>query len=189
MVRRLAAVFDGIDRVGGTAVDGKGCRAAVVQDSVEAGFTTRARLERSPYAETMSDSTEQTPAAPDPETVALAAKLFDLARAGDTAALEGYVDAGVSATLTNESGDTLVMLAAYHGHTATVEMLLARGGDANQANDKGQTPLAGAVFKGAEGVVRALLAGGADPAAGFPSAIDAARMFGKTEMLPLFEGR
>jgi ankyrin repeat protein len=133
----------------------------------------------------MNDSPEQTP---DQETVALASKLFDLARAGDAAALAGYLDAGGSATLTNEAGDTLVMLAAYHGHTETVALLLARGGDPNQANDKGQTPLAGAVFKGVGEVVRALLAGGADPTAGFPSALDAARMFGRTDMLALFEG-
>jgi ankyrin repeat protein len=137
---------------------------------------------------TMSDSTGQEPGAPDPSTAAQAAELFDLARNGDTSGLERYLDAGVPATVTNEAGDTLVMLAAYHAHASTVALLLARGGDPNQANDKGQTPLAGAVFKGATDVVRALLAGGADPAAGFPSALDAARMFGKTEMLALFEG-
>ena len=136
----------------------------------------------------MSESPEQDPNTPGPEMVALAAKLFDLARAGDTAALEGYLDEGVPATLTNEAGDTLVMLAAYHGHADTVALLIARGGDPNRANDKGQTPLAGAVFKGGTEVVRALLAGGADPAAGYPSAIDAARMFGKTELLGLFQG-
>jgi ankyrin repeat protein len=136
----------------------------------------------------MSDSPEQTPAAPGPDLIALATKLFDFARAGDTDSLAAYLDAGVPATLANEAGDTLVMLAAYHGHAETVALLLARGGDANQANDKGQTPLAGAVFKGEADVVRALLAGGADPAAGLPSAIDAARMFGMTDMLALFEG-
>ncbi|HEX4701137.1 MAG TPA: ankyrin repeat domain-containing protein, partial [Pseudonocardiaceae bacterium] len=51
----------------------------------------------------------------------------------------------------------------------------------------GQTPIAGAVFKGETDVVRALLAGGADPTAGQPSAVEAARMFGKAELLALFE--
>ncbi|MEV1024551.1 ankyrin repeat domain-containing protein [Streptomyces sp. NPDC050264] len=124
--------------------------------------------------------------APDPEVVELATKIFDLARRGETEALVGYVDAGVPANLTNDRGDTLVMLAAYHGHADAVRALLARGADANRANDKGQTPLAGAVFKGEDGVIRALLDGGADPAAGTPSAVDTARMFGKAELVELF---
>ncbi|MFD8572493.1 ankyrin repeat domain-containing protein [Streptomyces sp. NPDC057694] len=124
--------------------------------------------------------------APDPEVVELATKIFDLARRGETEALTAYVDAGVPANLTNDRGDTLVMLAAYHGHAETVTALLERGADANRANDKGQTPLAGAVFKGEEPVIRALLAGDADPAAGTPSAVDTARMFGKAELLELF---
>ncbi|MEU6395119.1 ankyrin repeat domain-containing protein [Streptomyces sp. NPDC046939] len=124
--------------------------------------------------------------APDPEVVELATKIFDLARRGESEALAEYVDAGVPANLTNDRGDTLVMLAAYHGHADAVRALLARGADANRANDKGQTPLAGAVFKGEEGVIRALLDGGADPAAGTPSAVDTARMFGKAELVELF---
>jgi ankyrin repeat protein len=124
--------------------------------------------------------------APDPEVVELATKIFDLARQGDAAALAAYVDAGVPANLTNDSGDTLVMLAAYHGHADAVRALLERGADANRANDRGQTPLAGAVFKSEVTVIRALLDGGADPAAGTPSAVDTARMFAKTELLELF---
>ncbi|MET9512239.1 ankyrin repeat domain-containing protein [Streptomyces flavidovirens] len=123
---------------------------------------------------------------PDPEVVELAGKVFDLARQGETEALAAYVDAGVPANLTNDRGDTLVMLAAYHGHAAAVQALLSRGADPDRANDRGQTPLAGAVFKGEEVVVRALVAGGADPAAGTPSAVDTARMFDKKDLLELF---
>jgi ankyrin repeat protein len=115
-------------------------------------------------------------------------KLFDLARDGEAAALAQYLDEGTPATATNEAGDSLVMLASYYGHTEVVELLLARGADPNHENFKGQTPLAGAVFKGKPEIVRALLAAGADPNAGFPSAVDAARMFGKTDLLGLFEG-
>ncbi|WP_030674659.1 ankyrin repeat domain-containing protein [Streptomyces sp. NRRL B-1347] len=122
----------------------------------------------------------------DPEVVELAGKIFDLARAGDTDALAAYVDAGVPANLTNDSGDSLLMLAAYHGHAPAVRALVERGADVDRANDRGQTPLAGAVFKGADDVVRALVDGGADPAAGTPSAIDTARMFDKVELLTLF---
>ncbi|MFD3518280.1 ankyrin repeat domain-containing protein [Streptomyces sp. NPDC058657] len=127
--------------------------------------------------------------APDPEVVELATKIFDLARQGEAEALAAYVDAGVSPDLTNDQGQTLVMLAAYHGHARAVEALLTRGADANRANDRGQTPLAGAVFKGEDDVVRALLAGGADPAAGTPSALDTARMFDKKHLLELFGAR
>lgn len=81
------------------------------------------------------------------------------------------------------------MLAAYHGHAPTVAALLSRGADADRANDRGQTPLAGAVFKGEDAVIRELLGGGADPAAGTPSAVDTARMFGKTDLLELFGAR
>ncbi|MFI1396862.1 ankyrin repeat domain-containing protein [Streptomyces sp. NPDC020681] len=127
--------------------------------------------------------------APDPEVIELATKVFDLARGGETEALAAYIDAGVPANLTNDRGDTLVMLAAYHGHAAAVEALVARGAEPDRANDRGQTPLAGAVFKGEDAVIRALLAAGADPSAGTPSAMDTARMFGKTELLELFGGR
>ncbi|MER6440912.1 MULTISPECIES: ankyrin repeat domain-containing protein [unclassified Streptomyces] len=123
---------------------------------------------------------------PDPEVVELATKIFDLARRGETEALVAYVDAGVPANLTNDRGDSLVMLAAYHGHAGAVRALLERGAEADRINDRGQTPLAGAVFKGEEAVIRALLDSGADPAAGTPSAVDTARMFGRTELLELF---
>ncbi|MFF0557541.1 ankyrin repeat domain-containing protein [Streptomyces sp. NPDC004266] len=126
---------------------------------------------------------------PDPEVVELASKVFDLARTGDADALAAYVDAGVPANLTNDKGDTLVMLAAYHGHAAAVAALLERGAEADRPNDRGQTPLAGAVFKGEDAVIRALLAAGANPEAGTPSALDTARMFGKTELLELFGAR
>ncbi|MFB7372831.1 ankyrin repeat domain-containing protein [Streptomyces sp. NPDC056222] len=126
---------------------------------------------------------------PDPEVIELASKVFDLARTGDAETLAAYVDAGVPADLTNDRGDSLVMLAAYHGHAEAVTALLARGADGDRANDRGQTPLAGAVFKGEDAVVRALLAGGANPEAGTPSAVDTARMFGKTELLELFDAR
>ncbi|WP_371679553.1 ankyrin repeat domain-containing protein [Streptomyces sp. NBC_01276] len=126
---------------------------------------------------------------PDADVIELATKIFDLARQGETGTLTAYLDAGVPANLTNDRGDTLVMLAAYHGHADAVTVLLARGAEADRANDRGQTPLAGAVFKGEEAVIRALLAGGADPNAGTPSAVDTARMFAKADLLELFGAR
>ncbi|WP_326602455.1 ankyrin repeat domain-containing protein [Streptomyces sp. NBC_01799] len=126
---------------------------------------------------------------PDPEVVELATKVFDLARRGETETLAAYVDAGVPANLTNDRGDSLLMLAAYHGHAEAVTALVGRGADPDRANDRGQTPLAGAVFKGEDAVIEALLAAGADPAAGKPSALDTARMFGKADLLELFGSR
>ncbi|WP_345361072.1 ankyrin repeat domain-containing protein [Actinoallomurus liliacearum] len=66
----------------------------------------------------------------DSDLVGFATRLFGLARTGQAAALAAYVDAGVPADLTNDKGDSLLMLAAYHGHADT--------------NDRGQTPDAGA---------------------------------------------
>jgi ankyrin repeat protein len=122
----------------------------------------------------------------DPELVEFATKLFGLARSGRTEALAAYVDAGVPADLTSDSGDTLLMLAAYHGHSGTVRALIERGADPGRRNDRGQTPLAGAVFKKEPKVVRALLDAGADPRAGTPSAVDTARMFGHEDFLTWF---
>ncbi|MDX3907904.1 MAG: ankyrin repeat domain-containing protein [Pigmentiphaga sp.] len=117
---------------------------------------------------------------PSDSVQALAGKLFDLAREGKTDMLVAYLQAGAPPDLTNHKGDSLVMLAAYHGHVETVRKLLEHGADPNRVNDRGQSPLAGAVFKGSDDVVRALLDGGADPDLGTPSARDTARMFGRS---------
>ncbi|MDR7168840.1 ankyrin repeat protein [Nocardia kruczakiae] len=125
----------------------------------------------------------------DPDLVELATKVFELARTGEAATLAAYIDAGVPVNLTNDNGDTLLMLAAYHGHRAAVTALLERGADPDRANDRGQTPAAGAVFKGEDDILKALLAAGADPDAGTPSARESATVFGRTELLELFDRR
>jgi uncharacterized protein len=118
----------------------------------------------------------------------LAVRVFGLARAGETEELAAYVDAGVPANLTNDKGDTLLILAAYHGHPDTVAALLQRGADHSRANDRGQTALAAAVFKQSADTVRTLLAAGADPDAGQPSARATAAFFELPEMGALLEG-
>jgi ankyrin repeat protein len=125
----------------------------------------------------------------DPEVLQLAAQAFDLARHGDTDRLAAYVDAGVPSNLTNDRGDTLLMLAAYHGHADTVQALLQRGAEPDRANGQGQTPLAGAVFKEARDVIDALVEAGADPSAGDPSAIETAQLFGRNDLLALLRSR
>ena len=120
---------------------------------------------------------------PDERLVELAHQMFDLARAGETEQLEAYVEAGVPVDLTDASGKTLLMLAAYHGNHETVAMLAGRGADVDRSNDRGQTPLAGAVFKAEADVVAVLLGAGADPDAGTPSARETAAMFGQSALL------
>ncbi len=100
-----------------------------------------------------------------------------------------YLDAGVPANLTNDKGDTLLILAAYHGQSDTVGALLARGADHTRANDRGQTALAAAVFRQSTEIVRRLLDAGADPDAGGPSARATAQFFELPAMTELLDSR
>ncbi|TYP90381.1 ankyrin repeat domain-containing protein [Blastococcus xanthinilyticus] len=125
----------------------------------------------------------------DPGVVELAGRVFDLARGGHTEELTAYVDAGVPVNLTNDKGDTLLILAAYHGHADTVAALLERDADHGRANDRGQTALASAVFRQATDTVRRLLDGGADPDAGSPSARATAVFFELPAMAELLDAR
>ena len=110
---------------------------------------------------------------------------LDLAREGDTGKLAEYIDAGLPVNLTGGTGDSLLILAAYHVHPETVDALLARGADTARLNDRGQTALGAAVFRRSEPIVRALLAAGADPDLGSPSAVEIANFFELTEMASL----
>ena len=123
----------------------------------------------------------------DPGVVELAGRLFDLARSGHTDELVDYLDAGVPVNLTNDKGDTLLLLAAYYGHAGTVAALLARSADHGRVNDQGQTALAAAVFKQAGEAVGHLLAAGADPDLGGQSARRTAQFFGLTAMTELLD--
>ncbi|KAI0061725.1 ankyrin [Artomyces pyxidatus] len=127
--------------------------------------------------------TSNPPATLPAETIDFAHRMFDAARDGNSELLLAAIDAGLPANLTNEKGNTLLMLAAYAGHAELVRGLLARGADPNRLNDRGQSPVAGAVFKGEDATVKVLVEGGADPRAGTPNAIQSARMFGKTALL------
>ncbi|WP_229401960.1 ankyrin repeat domain-containing protein [Micromonospora okii] len=125
----------------------------------------------------------------DAETLAFAHRMFDLARGGATEELSANVDAGLPVNMTNDKGDTLLILAAYHNHPDTVAALLERGADHGRVNDRGQTALAAAVFRRNADTVRALLAAGADPEHGGPSAVETARFFDLPEMLALLTAR
>lgn len=121
----------------------------------------------------------------DDEALAFAHQMFDLARDGRTDRLAAYVDAGLPVDLTNDKGDTLLILAAYHGHPGTVDALLTRGADAARSNDRGQTALIAAVFRRSAEAVEALLAAGADPGQGNPSALETATFFELDDMAEL----
>lgn len=113
----------------------------------------------------------------------IVAAAMDLARDGRTAELIEFLDHGFPVDLQDPAGNTLLMLAAYHGHLDTVTTLVARGADVDRRNDRDQSPVAGAMFKGEDEVVRALVAAGADLDAGSPTARATAQVFGQEHLI------
>jgi ankyrin repeat protein len=124
----------------------------------------------------------------DEELIALANALLDAARQGDGETLLPVLERGVPVNLSDSAGNSLLMLAAYHGHAPLVRELAARGADVDRINDRGQSPLAGAAFKGFTDVAEALVAAGADPHLGTPSGIETARFFERSEIIALIQG-
>jgi ankyrin repeat protein len=117
------------------------------------------------------------------QTDAVIALAMDLARTGPADQLFEFIARGVPIDVQDAEGNTLLMLAAYHGQLETVRGLIARGADVDLRNQRDQSPIAGALFKGEDEVVAELLAAGADLDAGTPSAREAADLFGRTELL------
>ena len=128
----------------------------------------------------------------DEAAIAFAQQVFDCARSGDATMLGRLIEKGLPPNLRNDKGDSLVMLASYHGHADAVKTLLQHGSDPNLRNDNGQTPIAGAAFKGFQDVVEALLDEGADVEGASPdgrTALMVAAMFNRTEMVKLLVAR
>lgn len=117
------------------------------------------------------------------QTQAVVSMAMDLARQGLTNDLEELVQRGLHIDVQDPAGNTMLMLAAYHGHLAAVRALIALGAEIDLLNARGQSPIAGALFKGEDQIVTELRAAGADLDAGTPSARDAAALFGKTALL------
>ncbi|GAB2532564.1 ankyrin repeat domain-containing protein [Brachybacterium huguangmaarense] len=115
----------------------------------------------------------------DDDAIALAHAMFDACRTGEGAGVLPLIDAGAPASMRDADGNSLLMLAAYHGHADLVRELARRGADVDALNDRGQSPLAGAAFKGFDEVASALLEAGADPEAGEPSGRASAAFFGR----------
>ena len=112
-----------------------------------------------------------------PEIVEFATRIYNAARGGDIPTFQQALPAGLPPNMTNDKGDSLLMLASYHGHYSLSKLLLEHGADPNVLNDRGQSPLAGAVFKKEQAVVDLLLEWNANPDIGTPSAADAVGMF------------
>ena len=104
----------------------------------------------------------------------IVAVAMDLAREGNTSELRAFLEHAFPVDARDAQGNTLLMLAAYHGHSDTVDALISHGADVDLPNDR---------FKGEEQVVRALVAGGADLDSGSPSARETAAMFGRAGLL------
>lgn len=124
-----------------------------------------------------------------PAELAFLQSVLDHAREGRTAELVEAIDAGVPVNLTGATGDSLLMLAAYHSHPETVTALLARGADTERVNDRGQTALGAAVFRRSEPIVTALIAAGANPDGGGRSAREIAAFFDLPDMAALLPTR
>lgn len=108
---------------------------------------------------------------------------MDRARQGAVDDLSDLVGHGFPVDAQDGEGNTMLMLAAYHGHLAAVTALIRLGADVDVRNTRDQSPIAGALFKGEDEIVAALRAAGADLDAGTPSAREAAALFGKSSLL------
>jgi ankyrin repeat protein len=111
---------------------------------------------------------------------------LDFARQGDTEMLDAMLRHGLPVNLADDRGNTLLLLASYHGHAQTTRMLLGHGADVDRRNDHGQTPLGGVAFKGYQEIAALLLQHGADIDAdngvGMTPIMFAA-MFGRTKLV------
>ena len=111
----------------------------------------------------------------DDDTVEFFRQVFNLVREGDAGRLDGLIAQGLPVNVRNDKGDSLIMLASYHGQLDSVRVLLQAGADPNIANDQGQTPLAGVAYKGYLEIAKLLLAHGA--------AVDGNSPDGKTPLM------
>lgn len=101
---------------------------------------------------------------------------FAAAREGDVKTLSAYFEANQPADIVNARGDSLLILAAYHGHDEAVRAILAQKKVAIDAKNKmGFTALAGVAFKGYLGIAKQLVEKGA--------AVDAANDRGQTPLM------
>ncbi len=89
------------------------------------------------------------------------ATIFDLALAGDAAAVELALASGTDVNVRDGLGQTPIVVAALAGQDAVAKVLMAHGAEVTARTDKGMTPLHAAAFSGDLVIVQLLLAGGA----------------------------
>ena len=88
--------------------------------------------------------------------------IFDHARNGQTEAVQMYLTSGYTPNIISPRGDSLLIVASYHGHADLVKLVLAQPGvPVDFQNKMGFTALTGASFKGYTGIMRQLIAAGA----------------------------
>jgi len=112
---------------------------------------------------------------------------FQAAREGDTKTLAAYFKAGQPVNVANTRGDTMLILAVYHGHTEAVELILKQPKlTLDHRNAMGFTALDGAAFKGSVPLAKLLVKAGADlnakPASG-KTALMLAALTDRAEMV------
>ena len=84
---------------------------------------------------------------------------LDYARLGETESLAAMLRHVLPVNLADGKGNTLLMLASYHGNLVTTRMLLAHGADVNAKDLNGKSPLYHTTFhkaKASAKVVRSL---------------------------------
>ncbi len=84
------------------------------------------------------------------------------AESGDTVKVAESLNQGIEVNVTDENGQTALMLAADEGHVDTVKLLLQRGASIDLQNKLGGTALMLASFNGHLEIMTELLEAGAD---------------------------
>jgi uncharacterized protein len=128
----------------------------------------------------------------DPETLEFVQQVFLSVRVGNAEKIGTLLDMGLPPNLRNQRGDSLLMLASYHGHLDVARLLLEHGADPEIRNDLGQSPIAGAAYKGDLAMVTLLLDFGADVEGASPdgkTALMMAAMFNRTAIVDLLVSR
>ncbi|RZI78293.1 MAG: ankyrin repeat domain-containing protein [Variovorax sp.] len=126
------------------------------------------------------------PASTDQQFIDFAQEVFQLARTGEGQTLARLLAKGLPPNMSNHKGDTLLMLAAYHGHVEATRVLLEAGAEPDRYNDMAQTPLGASIYKGYQSIVELLLSHGAEPdfaPPGGKTPLMFAAMFNRLEIL------